>query len=64
MFVDGDIRHPGRAGNMSIAEHSWLMSEIAKDVNAWLDKGRFMTGDGGFGNHNFLMAPFANTRTN
>eukprot|EP00961_Rhodomonas_salina_P080452 1082489-Rhodomonas_salina.3 len=64
LFVDGDIGHPGRAGNSSIAEYSWLIDEIHRDPEAWLGEGGCVIGDGGFGNHYFLMAPFANASTN
>ena len=28
MFVDAEIGHPGRASDMSITEHSWLLNQI------------------------------------
>ena len=64
LFVDGDIGHPGRAGDSSIAEYSWLMEQIRENRDAWLGEGGFVIGDGGFGNFDFLMAPFANASTN
>ena len=70
LFVDGEIGAPGRASDISIAEHSYMLGLIRADSNAWLgvdDDGEqhgFVLGDGGFGNDNLIMTPIANAVTN
>ena len=64
LFIDGDIGHPGRAGDSEIGKYSWLMDQVRQDQEAWLGPGGFMIGDGGFGCAGFLMAPFQNASTN
>jgi len=64
MFVDGEVGHPGRASDSSVADHSWMFYQLRHNREEWLGEGGLVIGDGGFGNDGFLMAPFSNATTN
>ena len=55
MFVDAEIGHPGRASDVSIAEHSWILNQIRANRELWLGHDGILIGDGGFGTDDFLM---------
>jgi hypothetical protein len=63
MFVDWEVGHLGRQSDSAILNHSWLFHEIRNNRQAWLGEGWLVIRDGGFGQEDFVMTPFANAAT-
>ena len=55
LFVDGDVGHPGRAGDNTVLRTNPLMEAIAADPDAWLGPGGLIVGDGGASDRDTYM---------
>ena len=47
LFVDADVGAPGRSGDNTVLENSWLLSMITQNRDAWLGPGGMIAADGG-----------------
>jgi hypothetical protein len=64
LFVDGDVGYPGKAGDNTVLRHSWLLSQITADPDAWLGRDGVILGDSGASDHDgVFMNPYPNPKT-
>ena len=45
-FLDSEVGHPGRASDVSIAQHSWFLNELCDNRELWLGDDGIVIGDG------------------
>ena len=59
LFIDADLGYPGRAGDNTVLENSWLMRQIRADREAWLGPDGVILGDcGASDGGGLLMNPY------
>ena len=64
LFVDADVGFPGKAGDNTVLNHSWLLSQIKADPTAWLGPDGVILADGGASDHDgVFMNPYPHPST-
>ena len=63
LFVDGDVGAPGRSGDNTVLQQSWLLEEIKKNPVLWLGEDGVIAADGGASDGGkLLLNPIPNAR--